>query len=119
MLKLEQYVFQKFNEFYSNEEDFYNIKIINEIICNDSTHIVAIFKDFLISGDTSEFLQKSYSLRESRECLPKIFEYYDSCSVIFPNYVILFFLIMLFYLNQNIFIKIYKENKELLIINKI
>ena len=89
MLKLEQYVFQKFNEFYSNEEDFYNIKIINEIICNDSTHIVAIFKDFLISGDTSEFLQKSYSLRESRECLPKIFEYYDSCSVIFPNYVIL------------------------------
>ena len=89
MLKLEQYAFKKFNEFYSNEEDFYNIKIINEIICNDSTHIVAIFKDFLISGDTSEFLQKSYSLRESRECLPKIFEYYDSCSVIFPNYVIL------------------------------
>ena len=89
MLKLEQYIFKKFNDFYSNEEDFYNIKIINEIICNDSTHIVAVFKDFLISGDTSEFLQKLYSLSESKECLPKIYEYYDSCSVIFPNYVIL------------------------------
>ena len=89
MLKLEQYVFKKFNDFYSNEEDFYYIKIINEIICNDSTHIVAVFKDFLISGDTSEFLQKLYLLNESKECLPKIYEYYDSCSVIFPNYVIL------------------------------
>ena len=89
MLKLEQYTFKKFNDFYSNEEDFYNVKIINEIICNDSTHIVAVFKDFLISGDTSEFLQKLYSLSESKECLPKIYEYYDSCSVIFPNYVIL------------------------------
>ena len=89
MLSLERYTFQKFNNFYSNEEDFYNIKVINEIICNESTHIVAIFKDYLISGDTSEFLQKLYSLKESKECLPKIFEYYDSCSVIFPNYVIL------------------------------
>ena len=89
MLNLERYVFIKFNNFYSNEEDFYNIKIINEIICNETTHIVALFKDNLINGDNSEFLQKSYYLKESKESLPKIFQYYDSCSVIFPNYVIL------------------------------
>ena len=89
MINIERYAFRKFNNFYSNEEDFYNIKVINEIICNESTHIVAVFKDYLINGDTSEFLQKLYSLKESKECLPKIFEYYDSCSVIFPNYVIL------------------------------
>ena len=89
MSSLKKYIYLKFNNFYSNEEDFYNIKVINEIICNESTHIVAEFKDYLINGDTSEFLQKYYSLKESKECLPKIFEYYDSCSVIFPNYVIL------------------------------
>ncbi len=89
MLKLERHVFKKFNNFYSNEEDFYNLKIINEIISNESTHIVALFKDNLINGDNSEFLQKNYSIKEINQCLPKIFQYYDSYSVIFPNYVIL------------------------------
>ena len=86
---IEKRIFQRFNQFYSNDEDFYFIKVINEIICNENTHIVAEFKDYLISGDYSEFLQKSYNLKECKECLPKIYEYYDSCSVIFPNYVIL------------------------------
>ena len=89
MITLERYVFLKFNDFYSNKEDFYNIKVINEIICNESTHVVAAFKDYLINEDTSEFLQKFYTRKESKECLPKIFEYYDCCSVIFPNYVVL------------------------------
>jgi len=88
-LEIEKKIFKIFKDTYSNDKDFYNIKIINEIICNDSTHIVAEFKDYLINGDYSEFLQKLYSIEESKECLPKIFEYYDSCSVIFPNYVIL------------------------------
>ena len=86
---IEKRIFQRFNQFYSNDEDFYFIKVINEIICNENTHIVAEFKDYLISGDYSEFLQKSYNIKECKECLPKIYEYYDSCSVIFPNYVIL------------------------------
>ena len=89
MLSLERYVYLKFNNFYSNEEDFYDVKVINDIICNESTHVVATFKDYLINGDTSEFLQKLYTRKESKQFLPKIFEYYDSCSVIFPNYVVL------------------------------
>ena len=88
-LELERIIFKRFNDYYSNDKDFYFIKVINEIICNESTHIVAEFKDYLISGDYSEFLQKIYTLNECKECLPKIFEYYESCSVIFPNYVIL------------------------------
>ena len=87
--EIEKKIYKIFKETYSNDNDFYNIKIINEIICNDSTHIVAEFKDYLINGDYSEFLQKLYPIEESKECLPKIFEYYDSCSVIFPNYVVL------------------------------
>ena len=89
MLTLERHVFLKFNDFYSNKEDFYNIKVINEIICNKSTHVVAAFKDYLINEDSSEFLQKFYTRKESKEGLPKIFEYYDCCSVIFPNYIVL------------------------------
>jgi len=86
---LEKIVNKKFINSNSLNKDFYNIKIINEIICNENTHIVAEFKDFLIKGDYSEFLQKVYTMSECKRCLPKIFEYYDSCSVIFPNYVIL------------------------------
>jgi hypothetical protein len=86
---LEKIVNQQFIKSNSLNKDFYNIKIINEIICNENTHIVAEFKDFLIKGDYSEFLQKVYTMSECKRCLPKIFEYYDSCSVIFPNYVIL------------------------------
>lgn len=88
-LSLEKLIHARFLSLYSNNKNFYNIKIINEIICNESTHIVAAFKDYLIEGDYSEFLQKEYSLKESKESLPKIYDYYDSCSVIFPNYVIL------------------------------
>ena len=76
------------NQHYKNK-DFYNIKVIDEIIHNESSHIVAEFKDYLIKGDISEFLQQYYNKKESLNLLPKIYEYYISCSVIFPNYVIL------------------------------
>jgi hypothetical protein len=67
----------------------YNSIVVNHIIHNDPGHIVAEFKDFLISGDINEFLQKSYKKNEINFLLPKIFEYYINSSVIFPNYVIL------------------------------
>jgi len=89
LINLEKFIYKNFKKTYSNDKDFYNIKVINEIICNESSHIVAIFKDYLINGDYSEFLQRFYKSYESYNNLPKIFEYYDSCSVIFPNYVVL------------------------------
>ena len=70
-------------------EDYYNAKVIDEIIHNDKSHIVAEFKDYLIKGDISEFLQQYYNKKDSLFLLPKIYEYYINCSVIFPNYVIL------------------------------
>ena len=76
------------NQHYKTK-DFYNIKVIDEIIHNENSHIVAEFKDYLIRGDISEFLQQYYKKKESLDLLPKIYDYYISCSVIFPNYVIL------------------------------
>ena len=63
------------NQNYKNK-DFYNIKIIDEIIHNESSHIVAEFKDYLIKGDISEFLQQYYKKDQSLNLLPKIYEYY-------------------------------------------
>ena len=87
--ELEKKIYKNFKKTYSNDLNFYNIKIINEIISNENTHIVSEFKDYLIEGDYSEFLQKYYNKKEIFESLPKIFDYYENCSVIFPNYIIL------------------------------
>ena len=86
--KLEKNIYKKYikNE-YCISNEFYNKLLISHIIHNDNSHIVAEFKDYLIMGDYNEFIQKFYPLKSSRELLPKIFEYYESCSIIFPNYV--------------------------------
>lgn len=36
----------------------YNLKVIDEIIYNEPTKIVAVFKDYLILDDSSEFLRR-------------------------------------------------------------
>ena len=74
---------------YIKNEFYYDSIIIDHIIHNDPGHIVAEFKDFLIMGDINEFLQNYYKRKESIYLLPKIYDYYISYSVIFPNYVIL------------------------------
>ena len=86
---LEKYVHLYFISFYKNTKDDYNIRMIEDILNNESTHLVAEFKDYLIMGDITEFLQKTYSMKECQKYLPKIYDYYNSCSVIFPNYVML------------------------------
>ena len=86
---IEKIAYCNFYSRHCKNQDFYRIKVINEIIHNENSHIVAEFKDYLIKGDISEFLQQYYKKKESIDLLPKIYEYYISCSVIFPNYVIL------------------------------
>ena len=61
--------------------------MIEHILDNEDTHLVAEFKDFLIMGDINEFMQKYYKISESKRYLPKICEYYLKSSLIFPNYV--------------------------------
>ena len=89
MKTIEKIAYCNFINHHLNKKEYYNIKVIDEIIHNENSHIVAEFKDYLIKGDISEFLQQYYKKKESLNLLPKIYEYYISCSVIFPNYVIL------------------------------
>ena len=86
---LKKLIHQNFVDKYYHDKNFYNSKVIGNIINNESTHIVAEFKDYLIYGDDSEFLQKNYNIKEIKKFLPKLIDYYKSSSVIFPNYVIL------------------------------
>ena len=89
LMELEKIVHTYFNNLYYHDKYFYNIKVINEIINNCDSHLVAEFKDYLIMGDESEFLQRKYKLSESKKFIPILCNYYKSCSIIFPNYVIL------------------------------
>ena len=98
---LEKCVHKYFISFYKSTKNDYNMRMIEDILNNESTHLVAEFKDYLIMGDITEFLQKSYNIEECKKYLPKIYEYYNSCSVIFPNYV---------KLHESKFI--YKKNKK-------
>jgi hypothetical protein len=42
-------------------KEYYNVKIINDIIYNEPTHVVSVFKDYLIYDDVSEFLKRPYT----------------------------------------------------------
>ena len=56
---------------------------------NEGRHIVSVFKDYLIFDDFSEYLKRFYFGPESTERLPKVFEFYEKYSKVFPNYVLL------------------------------
>ena len=64
----------------------YNILIIENLMSNGRCHLVAVFKNYLIEDDTSEYLRRFYKAKESAPRLKKLFLYHDETSVIFPNY---------------------------------
>lgn len=74
---------------YLTSRDYYNSKVITDIIYNENSNLVSVFKDYLIFDDISEFLKRYYSTEEMPSRLPKIFEFYEKYSKVFPNYVCL------------------------------
>jgi hypothetical protein len=87
--KLKDSARKRILEKHQTDKDFYNIRIVNDIIYNEKAHIVASFKDYLIFDDTSEFLRRYYKVTDIKQRLLKIFEFYESFSKIFANYIIL------------------------------
>lgn len=72
---------------YLTSRTYYNVKVVNDIIYNECSNIVSMFKDYLIFDDVSEFLKRFYNINEAIERMPKIIEFYDKFSKVFPNYV--------------------------------
>lgn len=87
--QMKKFICNRFHKKYFIDEFFYGSRVINDIIYNEKTHIVASFKDYLILDDLSEFLKRYYTMIESSIRLPKFFEYYETYSRIYPNYTAL------------------------------
>ncbi len=64
----------------------YNNLIVENLMCNGRCHLVAVFKNYLIEDDNSEYLRRFYKSKESAPRLKKLFLYHEETSVIFPNY---------------------------------
>ena len=59
---LRQLAIQKLNQKYKNMQVQYtNVKIVNDLIYNEQTHLVSVFKDYLINDDINEFLKRRYT----------------------------------------------------------
>ena len=74
---------------YFRSVDVNNIFLINKIIFNESCHLVAEFKEFLIYEDNTEFLKYYYLLNQSFKKLKRFLNYYEKYSIYYPNYIIL------------------------------
>ena len=57
-------IYTLFNQKYSKMPHTYNVNIIDNIIYNEKSHIVAEFKDRLIIDDNGEFLKRFYKKRK-------------------------------------------------------
>ena len=88
--KMDYYVKQlkikAFDLCYSNYLDYghidLNILIIENLMCNGRCHLVAVFKNYLIEDDKSEYLRRFYKKKESGPRLKKLFAYHEETSVI-------------------------------------
>lgn len=72
---------------YMTSQEYYNSKVSADIMYNEQRHIVSVFKEYLIYDDFSEYLKRFYTRKESYDRLPRIFEFYENYSKVFPNYV--------------------------------
>jgi len=75
------------NRYYMKQES-YNAKVISDVMINECTHFVSIFKDYLIFDDVGEFLTQSYG-KKGIGILKKLIQFYDRCTHPFPNYTAL------------------------------
>ena len=60
-----------------------NVMIISNLINCKSNHFLATFKDYLIIDYIEEFLRRIYSLNESIDRIPKLFNYYKNYLLFF------------------------------------
>ena len=87
--KLEKRARNKLIKRYDKPSWFYNSKMINDILYNEKTHYVEMFKEYLLYEDYNEFLRQYYSKTILRTKLQKILNFYEKYSKIFPNYTAL------------------------------
>ncbi|CDW80544.1 UNKNOWN [Stylonychia lemnae] len=54
------------------QQEFYNVKNINNILYNRQVHLVSVFKDYLIYDDICEFITAYYNIKEAKKLFGKL-----------------------------------------------
>ena len=72
---------------YFVSKSLYDRFIIRNLIYDERNKLVSTFKEHLIMNDTSEFMRRYYSYKESLIRLEKYYEFYSKYSKLFPNYI--------------------------------
>ena len=75
-----------YKHYCNNITSKYNLLTINSILSNRICHLVAIFKDYLLYDDLSEFYKRYYKKNESNIRIKKLSKYHKDTSIIYPNY---------------------------------
>jgi len=57
-MNLEDVVRNNLEKKYLTSRDYYNSKVITDVVYNENTNMVSVFKDYLIYDDVSEFLKR-------------------------------------------------------------
>ena len=73
-------------EKYNSSPIFYQKFQILLLMENANTHLVSVFKDYLLYDDTTEFFKEYYKKIDLYPRLKTIYDYYESSSYLFPNY---------------------------------
>ena len=76
-------------EKYNRTPLFYQKFQVLLLMENANTHLVSVFKDYLLYDDMTEFFKEFYKLNEIYPRLKTIYEYYESSSYLFPNYTVI------------------------------
>ena len=87
---IETRIHKNFIHKYQFMPSHYDLYVANNIIYNDRTHIVSLFKEYLVIDDGGEFLKRYYRKEESIPRLKKFFKFYFLFSKVFPNYTSLY-----------------------------
>jgi len=80
---------QLYKKYEATTQNTYNVNVVNDIILNANTRIVAIFKEYLIYDDLTEFMKASYLKKEANAKLKQLVDFYDKSSKVFPNFIAL------------------------------
>ena len=85
----EKLINERLHKKYKTDINKYNNNIIENILVNDKSHLVATFKDLLVINDDCEFFKKYYTTKEIQIILLKYITYYEKYNFLFPNYTAL------------------------------
>ena len=91
---------------YGDIEEDYNILISNQLMYNRLTHFNCLFKENMFNNNR-EFLRRIYKKKETKERIPKLYDYYKN----YYNYFCKPFFLDFFF--TNLFHEFYNRKAEI------